>query len=68
MYSEHKLPRHFIEEHLYKIYQGMIYSMANLDEEFLTEYLEKSFSTKLIQSLKVLKEKGYKVKGLLFIV
>lgn len=48
MYSEHKLPRHFIEEYLYKIYSGMLYSIANLDEEFLNEYLEEEFAKKLI--------------------
>ena len=61
IFHEHKLPYHFITNHLYKIYAGTLHSIAKRDEEFLNEYLEESFALRLLQSLDKLKEKGYVV-------
>ena len=62
MFSEHKIPKKFIDDYLYKIYIGTLHSMAALDEEFLENYLEKNFAKKLISRLKKLKELGYTVQ------
>ena len=42
------MPKELIFDHLLKIYNGAIYSMAAKDEEFLYEYLEKGFAKKLL--------------------
>ena len=63
IYGQHRIPIHFIEDYLYKIYLGLLHSIAQLDEEFLSEYLEEKFAEKLISRLKYLKEEGYKVSS-----
>lgn len=60
MFSEHKVPDNFVLDYLFKVYMGTVKAMAENDEEFLSEYLEKSFSDRLVQRLKTLKEKGYR--------
>ena len=40
---------------------GVLYSMADLDKEFLEEYLEEKFAQRLITQIETLNEKGYKV-------
>jgi len=62
MFSEHKVPEHFIMDYLYKIYLGTLKAMADNDEEFLREYLEKNFSDKLVARLKEMRGKGYSFK------
>lgn len=61
MFSEHKVPDNFVMDYLFKVYMGTVKAMADHDEEFLGEYLEKSFATKLGQRLKTLKDKGYRL-------
>lgn len=61
MFSEHKVPDNFVMDYLFKVYMGTVKAMADQDEEFLGEYLEKSFATKLGQRIKTLKEKGYRL-------
>jgi hypothetical protein len=61
VFAQHKIPKNMIIDHIYKIYQGTLYSMANLDEEFLGEYLEADFSNRLINSLKKMRDSGFEV-------
>jgi len=51
IYSEHQLPKQIIMDHLHKIYDGFIYSIANNDHEFLSEYVESGFYDKLTNQL-----------------
>ena len=64
VFVHHKIPRDFVTNHLNKIYNGVLYSIAARDEEFLSEYLEKYFSERLLRSLTDLSKKGYMVKTL----
>ncbi len=61
IFSYHKVPKDFVISHFNKIYSGALYSMAARDEEFLTEYLEKNFSERLLKSLSELSKQGYMV-------
>ena len=61
VFAQHKIPKNMIIDHVYKIYQGALYSMANLDEEFLGEYLEADFAKRLIDSLKKMRDSGFEV-------
>lgn len=61
VFTQHKIPKDFVLNHLNKIYTGTLYSIAGRDEEFLGEYLEKYFSERLLQSLTTLSKKGYMV-------
>ena len=62
IFAEHRIPKEFVLNHLFKIYVGMIYSIANRDEEFILEYCEKNFAEKLCQRLKTLEDEGYIVE------
>lgn len=62
IFTYHKVPKDFVTNHLMKIYTGTLYSIANRDEEFLTEYLEKHMGQRLFQSLSNLAQKGYRVR------
>lgn len=35
IYAQHQLPKKVILNHLHKIFEGTVYSIANLDKEFL---------------------------------
>lgn len=50
-----------LDDHLIKIYRGVLYSLAAQDEEFLYEYTEKSFADRALESLRNLQEKGDQV-------
>jgi len=59
VFAESKIPKSMVLNHHCKIFEGMMYSMAALDEEFLNEYLEAHFAQRLIDNLKDLANKGY---------
>lgn len=59
IFSEQKIPQQLVLNHLFKIYNGVIYSIAAQDAEFLTEYCEKSFAERLIKRLETLNKQGY---------
>lgn len=46
-------------DHLHKIYDGFIYSIANNDKEFLSEYVEDRFYHKLSDQIDRLIKEGY---------
>ena len=48
-------------DHFIKIFAGSVYSMANQDDEFLTEYLEPNFAKKVLEKSQHLLKNGYKV-------
>ena len=62
LFGEHKVPESFVLDYLFKVYLGTLKSIVELDEEFLTEYLEEGLSKKLISRLKEMKAKGYTFK------
>ena len=61
IFSQHRIPKDLVTNHLSKIYIGSLYSIAAKDEEFLNEYLEKRFSETTIKSINSLQQKGYVV-------
>jgi len=63
IFSYHKVPKDFVTNHFNKIYSGVLYSIAARDEEFLSEYLEKNFSERLLASLTNLSKQGYMIKA-----
>jgi hypothetical protein len=54
----HKVHLDRLDDHLIKIYRGVLYSMAAYDEEFLMEYTEKTFAERVLESLRNIREKG----------
>lgn len=62
IFAEHRIPRDFVLNHLFKIYNGMIYSMAGNDKEFIYEYCEKNLADRLSKKLDDLSNQGYAVK------
>lgn len=61
IFANHKIPQHLITDHLIKIFRGYMYATAANDHEFISEYLEKNFSEKVIKNLEYLKSQDYNV-------
>ena len=51
-----------ITDYLLKIYKASLFSIADKNEEFMKEYWEKGFMERVLESIDVAKEKGYKMK------
>lgn len=51
-----------ITDYLLKIYKATLYAIVDRNTSFMDEYLEAGLKDKILQSLEVATEKGYKVK------
>ncbi len=59
--ARNKISEKSLWDHLTKIYMGTVYSIANQDGEFLTEYAETNFGKILLKKSENLWKNGYKV-------
>jgi hypothetical protein len=60
-FTQHKIPKEFVTNLLFKIYRGTLMSIQNNDEEFLREYLEEEFANKLWATMQNMQKNNYKV-------
>lgn len=51
-----------ITDYLLKIYKASLYSIVDRNTSFMDEYWEAGLKERVLESLKVAEEKGYKVK------
>eukprot|EP01017_Pseudomicrothorax_dubius_P011145 TRINITY_DN14112_c0_g5_i1.p1 TRINITY_DN14112_c0_g5~~TRINITY_DN14112_c0_g5_i1.p1 ORF type:complete len:322 (+),score=60.02 TRINITY_DN14112_c0_g5_i1:110-1075(+) len=63
VFAQHRLPKDFILDHLFKIYRGVLLSSQNVDEEFLREYLEPGFAQRFVESLDRVKKQNYQLQA-----
>lgn len=59
--SRSKISEFVLGDHLTKIFMGTIYSLANQDKEFISEYVESNFGKIILENSSNLLKKGYKV-------